>query len=222
MGGWRAWFVGACVLGALVAGCGTSAPSLDAGTDGGAPGRPDGGAAQDGGSAADAGTPRDGGAIADGGAIPPDGSAASDAGTPACVNGYSDLQLRLNTAGGFWGNGDYDYVATRQAITIVDKHRNRQCSSVLSGAQGESLLGAAARVDWASVRTSYIPPDNPNCCCDQIVYALEATVTICDGGTRSAQTTWCEEATHDGTLPDSLFGLLRALLNIARDVLTGC
>jgi hypothetical protein len=231
---WNLGLAGVFLLGAFAAGCARSPPALDGGDegqvrgDGGLRVEPEGGALLDGGPQGDAGTFRDGGSGSDGGttidagSTAADGSVASDGGLAGCVSGLSDLHLRLDTTGGFWGDGDYDYVATRQAITIVDKHRQRQCSSVLSATQAGNLLGAAAAVDWGLIRSSYIPADNPSCCCDQLAYELHVELTPCDGATRSAQTSWCEEATHDGTLPDSLFQLLRALLNIARDVLTAC
>lgn len=123
----------------------------------------------------------------------------------ACVPGPVALSLSLDTAGGFAGFGRRDYVLSGRALSIVDPWSDvESCTVELHDGQMGRLLTAAGHVDWTSIASSYIDPNNPYCCCDQFVYELHATVRYGDGHSTSRATRWCDEAMFGGTLPRSL------------------
>jgi hypothetical protein len=49
-------------------------------------------------------------------------------------------------------------------------------------------------VDWSGVAASYLPPNNPGCCCDQFFTELDLTLTALNGTVTTVSTKWCDEA----------------------------
>src|SRR5207244_12275144 len=145
----------------------------------------------------DAGLPQDAGTPP---ATPPDAGLPQDAGTPlpahdagmpapdagpgaACASGIAALDLAVDTSGGFTGQGGRDHSLAGDTLSVHDPFATPpDCSAKLTAQQRADLYAAAAAVEWSAVQGTYIRPENPNCCCDQIVSVLDVTLRGCDGG----------------------------------------
>jgi len=135
----------------------------------------------------------------------------------------ADLTLSLQTEGGFAGKGTTDIEVANGKMTTSSPFGTPQiCTADLSEAQLDFLLTAASAVDWKGLASSYKLPANPNCCCDQFVYALSASYTSADALTTSAKTDWCDDSLMNGNIPKPFKDFLSVLGQVAADVKATC
>ena len=130
------------------------------------------------------------------------------------------LELELQSTGGFSGRGSTDFILRDGTLTVREPFgKPAECTTDLTPEQLARLLDAAAVVNWRGVAPSYRPPDNPQCCCDQFISQLTATVTRADGTATDVQTTWCEVPSD---FPAALEAFLRELQAVGDEVLPTC
>lgn len=128
--------------------------------------------------------------------------------------------LDLATEGSDTGEGDTDYHIESNTLSIHEPfHAPTDCSGLLSARQLQTLEQTAAAVDWASLETTYVNPDNPDCCCDQVASDFSITLST-SGGDISASTSWCTETFED--LPDPFVALLSALETLGDEIMFSC
>ena len=142
-----------------------------------------------------------------------------------CVSGPMELDLDLDTSGGFTGMGSTDYHLHDGILRVGAVYRDSStpgCAVELTQAQKGRLLTAAGHVDWVGLAPSYVNPDNPYCCCDQFVYQLETVVRFGGGSYVSAETVWCDEVYDIGSLPWGLLVFLEELEAVGDEVLSFC
>ncbi|MFT6399247.1 MAG: hypothetical protein ACJAYU_004012 [Bradymonadia bacterium] len=102
----------------------------------------------------------------------------------------------------------------------VDDPFGDDCSGELSSEQSERLNSAAAAVTWDSLESTYVPRDNPTCCCDQFFHTLTLTFNEPDE-TFSTAIDWCDES-FEVLLPPSVVTFVGTLNAIADEVATSC
>ena len=153
-----------------------------------------------------------------------DGAPVQDSALPdGCAPHYTSINsLTMDTSGGHTGQGDTDYHLSGDVLTLSGPYLPNPCTVTLTPAQLDTLLAAAQHVDWASVAYSYIPPDNPNCCCDQFIYVMNGSLSLCGGGSVSFYTTFCDESFSMGDFPAGLGDFIQALRQIGSQVFPGC
>jgi hypothetical protein len=134
-----------------------------------------------------------------------------DIGEGACEAAAETLELHIETGGGKDGKGVGTIDIADGAITITLSFGG-SCSQLLGAAQMDSISAAACEVPWNSLKEDYSNPENKECCCDQIIYDLRATVPPCDIAVH-----WCSDSMMeiDGAalLPksvDTLFDVVTA------------
>lgn len=135
----------------------------------------------------------------------------------------SGIEIDLDTSGGFTGWGSTDYQVRDGVLTVHNPFGDPEdCSAPLTQVQMERLLEATAAVDWDEVEPSYRPPENPHCCCDQIITDFRIAFVTPSGETVAVTTNWCDESMFAGRLPHSLLALLDVLEEIGTEVAKSC
>ena len=128
--------------------------------------------------------------------------------------------LWLDTAGGFTGAGSTDYRLKDDSLAVYIPFADPpECSLPLTQEQRVRLLEAASAVKWDAVRSSYRPPQNPDCCCDQITSDFTITLVI-QGETLTVDTEWCDESF--ALVPADLLAFLDVLATVGAEVREGC
>ena len=128
---------------------------------------------------------------------------------------YEMIELHLETSGGFTGMGAGDVHIADWTASVTDPfHDPSSCTTLLQTEFLDLLLPAAEDVDWDAVAPSYRPPDNPHCCCDQIISELTVVLTDHAGESFAVSTAWCSQSLTDATFPADL----RAFLNTVVEV----
>ena len=131
------------------------------------------------------------------------------------------LELSLDTSGGFAGSGSTDFSLRGNTLAQTFPFGNqRNCQSHLSSDQQARLALAAADVAWEALERSYIDPENPNCCCDQIVSSLSVRLGQGEEVGVLVETTWCS-ATF-ASLPVELQTFVKTLSEVGVEAALTC
>ena len=119
---------------------------------------------------------------------------------------YVSLELDFVTSGGLDGNGNGSYRIEDGSIAFNPPQGPVKCVEPLTVAQVDALLSLAGDVDWGALSSDYFPPDNPDCCCDMLVWSFAVSL---DTGlaSESYETGWCDWT----LLPDDLVPFLKGL-----------
>lgn len=137
--------------------------------------------------------------------------------------GFTDIEFDLDTDVGFTGMGTTDVHLHSGDVDVFDPfHDPTDCSKRVTATQRDRLLTAAARVDWADVESSYIRPENPDCCCDQFTHDFTIELTAVSGSTVRVQTEWCDESTMDDLMPAAFLEFIGEVNHVGLDVLATC
>jgi hypothetical protein len=112
----------------------------------------------------------------------------SDSGPDVCEAEADTLEINLVTSGGFSGGGMGTFNLADGVMTVTSS-TDSECSRALTPTQMDAILSAALDVEWNSLKEDYLYPENPGCCCDQIIYDMHAQVPPCDKNIH-----WCDEA----------------------------
>jgi len=151
---------------------------------------------------------------------------------PACVDGFctskpdamgkwTRVEGKFTKEGGFF----YQFAGYELAellVTVYSQPDKVKCEVPVAEADTAPLLPAAEAVDWGSVKPSYKDPGNPNCCCDQFVYALDVVLTAKDGGLTKISTSWCDESLVGGGMPKPLLSFVEAFLGVCGKAALQC
>ena len=141
----------------------------------------------------------------------------------ACVAGPEELDIDLETDGGFDGSGGMDISVHDGFMAVHNPFGHPEnCTVELRETQMARLLTAAGHVDWTGLARSYISPDNPYCCCDQFVYGLDALIHFGGGAYVSTATEWCDESYYMGSMPAGFLAFYDELSLVAREVSDFC
>lgn len=132
------------------------------------------------------------------------------------------LGLVLKEAGGFAAS-DTTTTLDSDGMTIVKLGPAAStCISSLSAGQYAQLVVAAKAVDWDAVALTYKNPDNPFCCCDQIISSLTVTFLQVPKPIEEWSTDWCSESLQDGSMPQPLLSFIDAVHELQGAVTAGC
>jgi hypothetical protein len=136
---------------------------------------------------------------------------------------WTFVEFTLETSGGFTGQGTLDVDHHGWSVTAHAPFGHPStCTTLMQSEWLDQLLAAADAVDWTGIRSSYVPGDNPDCCCDQFVYDLTVTLTDADGGARTVTTRWCDQSLSEALVPDGLLSFVAAVESAGRGALAFC
>ena len=125
----------------------------------------------------------------------------------------SEVEVTFGKSGGFMG-GDAEWDLDGTTVDISDSYTQTYCVDEVTQQQISILVAAANLVDWESVKSTYINPDNPFCCCDQFVYAISLKISYSDGEVKMFDSTWCDENLFDNQIPEDLLDFVAEFLTI--------
>lgn len=136
---------------------------------------------------------------------------------------YELVEVWYDSEGGFTGQGALDVRVADWTVRVHDPWRDPDtCETLHQTEWMERLQAAAAAVDWDAVAPSYVSPENPHCCCDQLVYELTVGLTDAQGATRTVTTRWCDESLADDGLPADLLEFVDAVLEVGDEAFAFC
>jgi hypothetical protein len=133
----------------------------------------------------------------------------------ACAGVY--LYLGVSTTGGKSGNGAFDWEVSPGKLTGYNPLAEpKNCNVPLGPNAMNTLWEAAAKVDFPSIQKSYKSPENPTCCCDQIVSSASGSFDPGAGGGGTFWTEWCSESETAGKMPKPLLDLFATLETVGK------
>lgn len=136
---------------------------------------------------------------------------------------YEQVEVWYDTDGGFAGHGTLDVRVADWTVRVHDPLRAPDTCETLHQTEWMDRLAAAANaVDWDGVAETYVSPENPHCCCDQLRYTLTVGLTTREGATRTVETSWCDESRSADRLPADLLEFLDAVLWIGDSAFGHC
>ena len=150
----------------------------------------------------------------------------------ACIDGICGPAPQgpgkwIRVEGKFTKEGGFFYQFTgyqlaKDLVTVYSAPDKVKCEVPVTQEDTAPLLPAAEAVDWPSVLPSYKSPDNPFCCCDQFVYALDVVLTAADGSLTKISTDWCDESYFGGTMPKPLLAFVESFLGVCGTAAAQC
>ena len=136
---------------------------------------------------------------------------------------YVEIELHLDTFGGFTGQGVRDVHIADSTARVHDPFADPgDCTTLMQTDFNDLLLPAAEAVDWDAVAETYRPPDNPMCCCDQILTELVVTLTTADGETSTYETDWCSQSLSDPSFPPELLAFVHTVEDVGDQIWAYC
>jgi hypothetical protein len=145
-----------------------------------------------------------------------DSDGETDTTQSGCAFDAETFAFSLDSSGGFSGDGEGRYSYSSGVLTATAP-REAPCEVALNAQERETLLDAAAAVDWDGVTSDYTSPDNPDCCCDQFIYDLTISQPGCPKSVH-----FCSDSFTLDLMPDDFEAFVDTVREMGRDAAGAC